>query len=74
MKLQDAPTGNCPGCGSRTLTLATETVHTSYQPMTFDSGRWMPAGTATTEQTTNSPVRFFCPSCGTYFKLPEELE
>lgn len=66
------PSSVCP-CGSEDLTLAKD--QTEYTPVTKDT-EWE-FGASYTELAENDDprgsVRLFCPACGQYFDVPEEL-
>lgn len=58
-------------CCNRALTLACD--HTEYSTVELVNGEWQ--RTYSHMEPTDAPesVRLFCPDCGDYFQVPEEL-
>lgn len=77
MRLPKLANGFCSECGSEDITLCEDTVETRYTDVKFKDGEWTRARDSRLEidtGTTIDPVRLFCTTCGTYHKVPEELE
>lgn len=70
MNLPKLPaSGRC--CG-RALTLARD--HTEYSTVEFIDGKWQETYSHLEPSDAPESVRLFCPDCGEYFELPEELQ
>lgn len=63
----------CAGCGNKNLTLAKD--HTQYSPSEFNTTtcKWEATYNSTEELDGEDSIRFFCPNCGEYHEVPEEL-
>lgn len=58
-------------CCGPTLTLARETV--TYSEVERVLGGWQVTSKFTEDVLHRQSVRLFCPDCGTYFHIPEDL-
>ena len=67
--------GSCSVCGETKLLLAQDM--TRYTPVTKDAEYgWQAEGSHHEDMDSCNPdgdVRLFCPQCGTYFEVPDEL-
>lgn len=72
MTLKPLPSSGQCVCGNETLTLARDT--TDYFPAKFEGGKWVTESLSHSEES-DAPeaVRLFCPDCGEYYQVPEEL-
>jgi hypothetical protein len=72
MTLLPAPiTGRCI-CGCEEMTLARD--KTDYYPAKMEAGRWVVGALSHSEESENhDAVRLFCPNCGEYYQVPEEV-
>jgi hypothetical protein len=60
-------------CGQTRVTLARDC--TAYTGVEWVDGMWQATGSETVEPTeAPDSVRLFCPDCGTYFRIPSDLE
>lgn len=72
-KINLQPDGACP-CGDKNLLLARD--QTKFTPVSKAEGEWEYGGDYAEDQDSSDPLgglRLFCPSCGTYFNVPDEL-
>lgn len=72
--MKDAPkSGKCE-CGCENLTVAVDMTH--YTPvMLGPDGKWAEAGHEHVEfYDAPEVIRLFCPDCGEYYNVPEELQ
>lgn len=59
-------------CCEEGLTLAEDFIR--HTRVVLAGTRWVRDGGPTEQESYNESVRLFCPSCGTYYEVPVELE
>jgi hypothetical protein len=70
-KIDPRADGSCT-CGNKDLLLVRDTVE--YTPCSLENGQWELGAVDCGPSAAEDAVRLFCPNCGQYFNVPEELQ